>query len=69
MFGRLTVFDTHHGTVDVRCLRCGSARASGLSATSRLEEPECPTCGYLGWCESTESAPPGGADLSPSQAA
>jgi hypothetical protein len=52
MFGRLTLFEAHFGaSAVVECLRCGTARTSVVSATSRLEDAECPACGYLGWCE------------------
>jgi hypothetical protein len=33
----------------VECLGCGTARLARHDAHRRLESPECPRCGYLGW--------------------
>jgi hypothetical protein len=33
----------------VQCLRCGSSRIARRTVFQRLETPECPSCGYLGW--------------------
>ena len=33
----------------VECLRCGSPRAVRRTVFRRLDVPECPRCGYLGW--------------------
>jgi hypothetical protein len=33
----------------VQCLRCGNSRIVRRTVFHRLETPECPTCGYLGW--------------------
>jgi len=38
----------------VECLRCGSTRLARRNAFRRLETPECPDCGYLGWAPSLE---------------
>jgi len=33
----------------VQCLRCGNSRIARRTVFQRLETPECPACGYLGW--------------------
>lgn len=33
----------------VECLRCGATRLARRDEWQRLESPECPRCGYLGW--------------------
>jgi hypothetical protein len=33
----------------VECLRCGTARLARRDEWLRLDSPECPRCGYLGW--------------------
>jgi hypothetical protein len=33
----------------VECLRCGTIRLARRGAHTRLDAPECPRCGYLGW--------------------
>jgi len=33
----------------VECLRCGSLRFVRRNVFRRLDSPECPRCGYLGW--------------------
>ena len=36
-------------TLVVECLRCGSTRLVRRNVFRRLDDPECPRCGYLGW--------------------
>ena len=38
----------------VECLGCGTARLSRRDAHERLDPPECPRCGYLGWAPTRE---------------
>ncbi len=33
----------------VQCLRCSTSRIVRRTVFNRLDSPECPTCGYLGW--------------------
>lgn len=40
----------------VSCLRCGCERITRRSETDHLESAECPSCGYLGWCEPSAAA-------------
>ena len=40
----------HH----VECLRCGEGHELVRSFLRKVQEGECPRCGYLGWAEASE---------------
>ncbi len=40
----------------IECLRCGTKRLARRTVWRRLESPECPQCGYLGWAPVLELA-------------
>jgi hypothetical protein len=41
-------------TFVVECLRCGCTRLVARTVFRRLDTPECPRCGYLGWAPMLE---------------
>jgi ribosomal protein S27AE len=40
------------GSLRIECLRCGEIRARKQDL--RVDDHECPRCGYVGWASSTE---------------
>jgi Zn ribbon nucleic-acid-binding protein len=38
----------------IECLGCGERRTLHPDSHHRLEEGECPRCGYVGWAASAE---------------
>ena len=38
----------------LECLRCGTTRLARRDDHKRLDSPECPRCGYLGWAPMLE---------------
>ena len=42
--------------LDVVCLRCGEAHRLEHVAWQRVQESECPRCGYLGWTAVEDSS-------------
>jgi hypothetical protein len=47
--------ENRQSTFVVCCLQCGGTRRTNRTETGHLASPECPTCGYLGWCEYREA--------------
>ncbi len=41
-------------SLGVECLRCGTTRIARRDVFKHLYEPECPSCGYLGWAPMLE---------------